>query len=257
MNVIGIQWDIAWENKQANFEKVRSLLKEAAPEKNSLVVLPEMFATGFSMNAEKIAEGAGQETEQFLSNTAKEFKVCLLGGAAMRGRDGRARNKALVFSPSGELLGFYAKMQPFVPGGEAEHYTAGEKVAAFRWADFIISPFICYDIRFPEIFREAAAKQRPELFVIIASFPDKRISHWQPLLKARAIENQAYVVGVNRIGKDPYHAYNGQSAIFGPHGELMADAGDREGCIRAELDLAGLRKYREALPFLGDMRSLG
>ena len=119
-------------------------------------MLPEMFATGFSMNAEKIGEAPGHETEQFLSNTAKEFSVCLMGGAAMRGRDGLARNKALVFSPSGELLTFYAKMQPFVPGGEAEHYTAGEKVTTFRWADFVISPFICYDVRFPEIFREAA-----------------------------------------------------------------------------------------------------
>src|SRR5205807_2694279 len=137
---------------------------------------------------EKIAEAPGHETEQFLSNTAKEFSVCLVAGAAMRGRDGQARNKALVFSPAGELLAFYAKMQPFVPGGEAEHYTAGDKVTSFRWADFMISPFICYDVRFPEIFREAAAKHRPELFVVIASFPDKRISHWQPLLKARAIE---------------------------------------------------------------------
>jgi omega-amidase len=256
VNIIGIQFDIVWEDKRANFEKVRYLIEQAAPEKDSLAVLPEMFATGFSMNADVIGEPPGGETEQFLSRTAKEFGVCVIGGAAMRGRDGRARNKALVFSPNGELLAFYAKMQPFVPGGEAEHYAAGEKVVAFRWADFVISLFICYDLRFPEIFREAVAAHRPELFVVIASFPDKRINHWQPLLKARAIENQAYVVGVNRIGRDPFHSYNGQSAIFGPQGELLADAEEREGCIRAELDLPALRKYREGLPFLGDMKSL-
>src|SRR5207248_5294148 len=141
---------------------------------------------------------------------------------AMLGSDGRARNKALVFSPAGELLASYAKMQPFVPGGEAEHYAAGEKIVAFRWADFVISPFICYDLRFPEIFREAVAAHRPELFVVIANFPEKRIGHWVPLLQARAIENQAYVVGVNRIGKDPHYTYSGRSLIIDPHGEILA-----------------------------------
>jgi len=256
VNVLGLQFDIAWENKAANFETVRRMLAEAAPEKDSLVVLPEMFATGFSMNTEAIAEAAGGETEQFLSQMARDFGVCMIGGAAIRGRDGRARNKALVFSPTGELLAFYAKMQPFAPGGEAQHYAAGERPVTFRWADCVVSPFICYDLRFPEIFREAAATHRPELYVLIASWPEKRINHWETLLKARAIENQAYVVGVNRIGNDPYYAYNGQSAIIDPHGLVLADAGERVGCIGAKLDLPTLRKYREGLPFLADMRSL-
>src|SRR5207245_1021515 len=120
----------------------------------------------------------------------KQFGVFLIGGAAMQGRDGRARNKALVFSPSGELLAFYAKMQPFTLGGEAEHYVAGERPVTFRWGEAVVSPFICYDLRFPEIFREAAATHRPEFFVVIASWPEKRIHHWSALLKARAIENQ-------------------------------------------------------------------
>lgn len=254
MNVVALQFDIAWENKAANFKKVRQLLAQAAPEKNSLVVLPEMFATGFSMDADAIAEPSGGETEQFLANTAKEFGVCLMAGAAMRGRDGRARNKALVFSPAGELIAFYAKMRPFTPGGEADHYVAGERPVVFGWNDCTISPFICYDLRFPEIFREAAAAHRPELFVVIASFPEKRIGHWLPLLQARAIENQAYVVGVNRVGSDPFYAYGGRSLIIDPHGEILADAGERENCIHAQLDLITLRKYREGLPFLDDMK---
>jgi len=232
------------------------MLSEAAPENGSLVVLPEMFATGFSLNAEAIAEAAGGETEQFLSQTAKEFGVQIIGGAAVRGRDARARNKALIFSPTGELVAFYAKMQPFSPGGEAEHYTAGERPVTFRWGDCVVSPFVCYDLRFPEIFREAAAAHKPELFVVIASWPDARIRHWTALLKARAIENQAYVVGVNRVGKDPYYTYSGRSAIVDPQGEAVADGGDNAGSIRAKLDLAALRKYREGLRFLDDMRSL-
>ena len=254
MNVIALQHDIAWEDKPANFAKVRKLLTEIAPPKGSLVALPEMFATGFSMKADTIAEAYGGPTEQFLANTAREFGVGLVAGAAMLGRDGRAQNKALVFSPTGELLAFYAKMQPFTPGGEPEHYQAGQKPVAFHWEDCTVSPFICYDLRFPEIFRAAAAADRPELFVLIANWPEKRIQHWVRLLQARAIENQAYVVGVNRLGSDPYYTYPGRSLIIDPQGEILADAGGREGCIRAQLDLAALRKYREGLPFLDDMK---
>ena len=206
------------------------------------------------MNVDTVAESPKGETEQFLSETAREFGICLIAGAAMRGKDGRARNKALVFSPSGELLAFYAKMQPFAPGGEAEHYMAGERPVTFRWENVVVSPFVCYDLRFPEIFREAVTAHRPELFVVIASWPEKRIAHWSTLLKARAIENQAYVIGVNRIGKDPYYAYSGQSQIVDPMGVELASAGDRESCIRARLDLDNLRKYRDGLAFLNDMR---
>jgi predicted amidohydrolase len=253
MKVIGVQLDIVWEDKQANFEKVRRLLGQAAPEKASLVVLPEMFATGFSMNTATMAEDYGGETEQFLAGMAKEFGITLMGGAAMRGRDKRARNKALVFSPQGELVAYYSKMRPFAPGGEAEHYAAGERHMTFRWAECTVSPFICYDLRFPEIFREAARGQRPELFTVIASWPEKRIEHWVKLLQARAIENQAYVVGVNRVGNDPYYSYSGRSLIVDPLGTVLADAGGNEGFIKGELDLGMLRKYREGLPFLADM----
>jgi len=254
MNVLALQTNIVWENKAANFATVRRLLTEAAPEKGSLAVLPEMFATGFSMNAEAIAEDYGGETEQFLGHTAREFGACLIGGAAMRGRDGRARNKALVFSATGELLAFYAKMRPFSPSGEAQHYTAGEHPVAFRLSDWTISPFICYDLRFPEIFRQVAAAHRPELFVVIASWPEKRILHWVRLLQARAIENQAFVIGVNRVGSDPYYTYTGHSVIVDYNGGILADAGEGECCIKAHLDLVGLKKYREGLPFLADLK---
>jgi len=254
MNVLALQYDIAWENKPANFEKVMELLKAAPPPPGSLVCLPEMFATGFSMNAAAIAEPYGGPTEQFLSNLAKQFQVGVIGGAALRGRDGRARNKALVFSPAGELIAFYAKMRPFTPGGEGDHYAAGERVTTFRFAEMTVAPFICYDLRFPELFRQAAAEHRPELFVVIANFPEKRSHHWITLLQSRAIENQAYVIGVNRIGSDPFYAYNGRSIIVNPQGETVTDAGAREGCISAILDLENLKKYRAGLPFLDDLK---
>jgi omega-amidase len=254
VTILGLQFAIAWEDKPVNFATVRRLLVRVAPQNNSLVVLPEMFATGFSMNVGSVAEPYGGETEQFLAATAKEFGIYLVAGAPMRGRDGRARNKALVFSPAGELLAFYAKMRPFTPGGEREHYTAGDHPITFRWNEATVSPFVCYDLRFPELFREATATHQPELFVVIASWPDKRIHHWVALLQARAIENQAYIMGVNRIGSDPFYTYSGRSLIVDPQGTILADAGSAEGVISTQLDLPNLRKYREGLPFLADMK---
>src|SRR5262249_1726058 len=126
VHLVVLQLDIAWENKRANFGTVERMLAESPPPRDALVVLPEMFATGFTMNTATMAEDYGGETEQFLGRTAKRFGIFLLAGAAMRGRDQRARNKALVFSPAGELVSYYAKMRPFTLGGEAKHYAAGE-----------------------------------------------------------------------------------------------------------------------------------
>ncbi len=254
MNVVGLQFDIAWENKPANFASVRRLLTASRPKRDSLVALPETFNTGFSLNAEILAESPCGETEQFLAATAREFGVYLVAGVPVRDQDGRGRNRALVYSSAGELLASYAKMHPFSPANEASAYIGGEQPVSFRWGDCIASPFICYDVRFPEIFRAAAARWRPELFVVIANFPDKRINHWIRLLQARAIENQAYVLGVNRTGTDPQITYNGHSIIIDPQGDILIDAGEKENVIQAELDLPNLRKYREGLKFLDDMK---
>jgi omega-amidase len=257
MTLAFVQCDILWEDKAANFKRVTTLLAERKPPPGSLVLLPEMFATGFSMDAERIAEAYGGETERFLSATAQRFQVTLLAGCAMRGKDGRCRNKALVFSPEGRLISYYAKMRPFSPGGESQSYIPGEKPVMFPWQECRVSPFICYDLRFPELFRKAAAQWRPELFCVIANFPEKRINHWIKLLQARAIENQAFVAGVNRVGDDPSSHYNGHSLLISPEGDILADAGVQETACLAEFQLDGLRNYRKGLPFLDDMMEKG
>jgi omega-amidase len=254
VHVVAVQFDLVWEDKPANFAKVRDLLRAAPPQPGALVALPEMFATGFSMNASRIAESPGGPTEQFLSDMARELQVCLVAGAAMRGADGRVRNKALVFSPDGRLLAFYAKMRLFSPGKEGDHYAAGEHPVVFSWAGCQVAPYVCYDLRFPELFRAAAARHRPELMIVIANWPEKRAPHWVRLLQARAVENQAFVLAVNRIGSDPYYTYVGRSLVIDPHGEILADAGTAETCLPATLDLSALKKYREGLPFLDDLR---
>ncbi len=253
MKLIGLQYDIAWEDRRANFARVRELLARPGITPGALVVLPEMFATGFTMNTQW-ADVYGGETERFLSDLTREYQVGLVAGAAMRGADGKPRNKALIFSATGELVNFYAKMRPFTPGGESSAYTAGQRVTVFPWGNWKVSPFVCYDLRFPELFRMAAARHRPELFIVIANFPARRIDHWRLLLQARAIENQAYLIGVNRIGNDPQTSYSGHSLIVNPQGQIIADAGENAGIVQADLQLAPLQEYRRKLPFLEDLK---
>jgi predicted amidohydrolase len=255
MQVIGLQIDSVWENKAATHEKVLKLLDKAKPQPGALVVLSEMFATGFSMNVAEIHDDAG-ETQNFLSRTAAERKIHLMGGVVTTDKSGmevRGRNEAVVYSPEGKEIARYCKLQPFSLGGESEHYVAGDQICLFQCRDFTVAPFICYDLRFPEVFRPAAAKGA-NLIVVIASWPSVRDDHWVTLLKARAIENLAYVVGVNRCGNDPKLYHSGRSMIYDPHGRAMADAGSEEGWIEAQLELQTLLDWRRKFPALNDMR---
>lgn len=255
MNVVACQLDIVWENKAANHAKVRQLLAQAAPPPGSLVVLPEMFASGFSMRPTVISDSRARETQGFLADTAQTLGIYLVGGVVTDGGAGLGRNECVGYDPQGQEIVRYCKLHPFSLGGESEHYEAGAAVSTFEWAGFKVAPFICYDLRFPEIFR-AAIRQGADLFLVMANWPVARIAHWNALLKARAIENQAYIVGVNRCGQDPQLSYSGQSQIVSFTGEVSANAGDGDGSCQAELSLTDLRDYRQRLPFLADMRSL-
>lgn len=253
MNLYCCQLDLAWENKQANFTKAHSLLSGAKPERGSLVLLPELFATGFTMNTAPLAEKPGGETERFLAELARELGVFVLGGVLGAAAKGRGRNLSVVFSPEGREIARYAKIQTFTIGGETEAYEAGNEPVIFDWAGIAVAPFICYDLRFPEHFR-LATRRGAQLLTVIASWPVARIEHWVALLRARAIENQAYVAGCNRCGKDPKLNYNGRSMIISPKGDVLVDAEDGEKIIRADIDLATLQAYRKELPFLADIR---
>ena len=255
MNIACVQFDIAWENKKSNFQKVTALLHAAAIPRGSLVLLPEMFATGFSMEVAAIAESIGGLTEQFLARTAQEFGVFLLGGMVTHGSAGRGRNECVVFNPEGKIAGRYCKMQTFTLAGESACYEAGIAPTVLNCGAISLAPFICYDLRFPELAR-AVAPQRPHLLTYIANWPNARLHHWVRLLQARAIENQCYVAGVNRIGNDPRFQHAGRSLVIDPHGEILADAGDGECVIQAELNPAWLAEYRRAFPALDDMRGV-
>ncbi|MEO6434912.1 MAG: nitrilase-related carbon-nitrogen hydrolase [Tepidisphaeraceae bacterium] len=253
MQLVGVQFDIAWENREANHAKVRALLAASPPRAGALVALPEMFSSGFSMNVAKVAEDESRASERLLCETAKRYGIFLVGGVATHGEDGKGRNEAIVAGPEGTVVARYCKLHPFAPGKEKQHYTAGDAVTTFPADGFTVAPFICYDLRFPEIFR-TGVQRGANVMLVIANWPSPRVEHWVTLLRARAIENQAYVMGVNRCGNDPYLPYPGRSLIVNFRGDVMADAGARESLVSAEIDLAELEAYRRELPFLADMR---
>lgn len=253
MNVLCCQFDIAWENKAANHAKVEALLERAGAQKGALALLPEMFATGFSMNVDAIDDTPTRATWNFLSKTAAKHEIHLMGGLVTRGADGRGENVAVVFGPDGREMARYQKLHPFTFGGESQRYLPGGQIATFGCAGFTVCPFICYDLRFPEVFRIAASRGA-NLFTVIANWPEAREQHWLTLLAARAIENQAYVAAVNRIGRDKTLSYSGRSIIIDPRGQILADAGGAEMVIGARLDREWLEAYRQGFPALADMR---
>ncbi|MEA2734215.1 MAG: omega-amidase [Humisphaera sp.] len=253
MQLIGIQLDIAWEDRQRNHARVREMLEKHPPHRDALVALPEMFASGFSMNVAKIADDASRATENFLCDLSRQFGVYIVGGLATCTADGRGRNEAVVTSPAGEVISRYCKLHPYAPGKEKRHYSAGDEIVTFECNNTIVAPLICYDLRFPEAFRRAT-RRGAQVLVVIANWPSPRVEHWVTLLRARAIENQAYVLGVNRCGNDPFLPYPGRSLIVDYRGEVLADAKDRETIISAETDAFAQLAYRKELPFLDDMR---
>ncbi len=252
LRVAVVQFDILWEDKTGNYDRVRSLL-ERVQEPVDLVLLPEMFATGFSMNIEKTAETAEGETVSFLSSIAASRNAHVLGGLMERGVQG-GKNTAVVISPGGDVLCRYVKMHPFSFGGEDQRYEKGNEVCVVDVGGMKVSPLICYDLRFPELFREAMARGA-ELFVVPANWPSVRVGHFVNLLRARAIENLAYVVGVNRVGEGGGLTYPGRSVVFDPLGEPILDPEDREGVFLCDLDPEKVREPREKFGFLGDRRT--
>jgi len=250
-NLYAVQLDIAWEDKAANFRKVEALLESASPTPGALVVLPEMFACGFSMNLAVTRQDAQREDEAFLAALARQHGVFVAGGVVSPGAAEMGRNEAVVFSPDGNLAARYTKIHPFSLGGEAQGHEAGSQIVTFHWGGFVVAPFVCYDLRFPEIFR-AAARQGADLFVVMALWPVKRQQHWLTLLQARAIENQAYVVGVNRVGRDPEFLYAGRSVVVDPQGVIIADAAEREHIISAVLEPEVVSAWRRDFPALRD-----
>ncbi|QDT61570.1 2-oxoglutaramate amidase [Stieleria bergensis] len=254
MEIVAVQLDMAWQDKSENHQRVENLLAGADVPTGALVILPEMFETGFCMDVTVTAQGPDRSGEQFLKDLAKQYNVAVMGGVAGPIIEGQSVNQAVVFDPDGNELARYQKMKPFSLSGEGDHYVAGTSHCLFTWQGVTIAPFICYDLRFPEIFRPAVA-EGAELITLIACWPSKRSEHWVRLLQARAIENLACVVGVNRVGAEPGLAFDGRSSAFDHLGNPLFEADDQTQVLRATLDIEQARRWRGKFPALRDMKT--
>lgn len=247
MRVALIQLDLAWEDAAANHVRADRRLREAAACGARLAILPEMFCSGFTMNP-SCAEAEGGPTETFLRSTAEGLGMWILAGLPMTPGP---RNVAALVSPDGEVRR-YTKIHPFSFSDENQHYQAGDQVERWTVEGLRVTPFICYDLRFPEPFRATA--DDTDLYVVIASWPERRRAHWSTLLRARAIENQAFVAGVNRVGSGGGLAYAGASVLVDPWGEALVEGAGQELTLVAEVEPRVVSDARAAFPPLRDRK---
>lgn len=250
MIVAALQPDIAWEQPRENFERVTALAERAARDGARLLALPEMFATGFSMRAEAMATHAAV-TEAFLARLARRLGVWLVAGFVAPGEP-RPRNVCTVVDPSGVEALRYAKIHGFSLAGEPEQYDPGEGVATVAVEGARVTPLICYDLRFVELFRAAA--DDTDLYVVVANWPERRHHAWRTLLAARAIDCQAWVLGVNRVGQASGADHLGGSALLDPLGHPVSELERTAGVVLGDVDPLVVRDLRRRYPFLADRR---
>ena len=249
------QLNVLWEMKKENFIRAEKFIKKASHKKCEIVVFPEMFNTGFSMNIPSIAEKKFGETAKFLAMQAKQNDINIIAGYTVKGLEGKkGLNQGVLYNRKGKRVATYTKIHSFSFATEDQYYTAGTKVVTFDIEELPSSLFICFDLRFPEIFRRVA-KSVQAIFVI-ANWPSTRIEHWEALLKARAIENQCFVIGVNRTGRDGNGIhYSGRSKIIGPLGNEICSAGQKEELLIGEIVPHEVVEIRQKFPFLNSMKS--
>ncbi len=252
MRVAAVQHDIVWEDPAANFARLAPFISEAAAAGARLVLLTEMYSVGFTMATDRVAEPVGGPSTEFLVDQAARHGVWICGSVPERpeGQD-RPFNRAVLAGPDGTVHR-YAKIHPFTFAGEHEHYAAGDERVTVEIEGVRVSLYVCYDLRFADEFWEVGPDT--DLFVVVANWPAARRRHWTSLLLARAIENQCYVAGVNRVGSGDGLDYAGDSRIVDPMGEIVAEAGSDETIIAADVDPARVTEVRAALPFAADRR---
>jgi omega-amidase len=240
-----IQQPLIWQDPAANRAHFAALLAPLAGQ-TDLVVLPETFTTGFSMEVERLAEAAGGPTVAWLGRQAAALDAAITG-SVITAADGRYYNRLLWVLPSGEVR-HYDKRHLFRMGREHEHFTPGRDAWSTPWRGMRIYPLVCYDLRFP-VFSRRRPQLDYDLLLYVANWPSARVDAWRQLLRARAIENQAYVVGVNRVGPDGLAvAYPGESAAIDFLGRPLASLGDTAGVATVELAVAPLAAFRQKFP---------
>ncbi len=248
MKISLVQFDIIWENRNANLENLDNLL---LPLKGStdIVILPEMFTTGFSVNPEGISEEAGAETCLWMKKKAREGTFAICGSYIINERE-NFFNRFIFISPDGKSWQ-YDKRHLFSLSGENRTFTPGTEKIIIEFSGLRICPMICYDLRFPVWSRN---KNEYDLLIYASNWPYSRQFAWNTLIRARAIENQCFVAAVNRVGRDGNNTeYRGESALIGFAGKTIIAADEiRESVITGSISLHELSVFREKYPFLAD-----
>lgn len=253
MRVALVQMDIQLGDPTANRRRVEQLVREAARDAD-LVLLPEMWTTGYVLPelAGNLADRDGEPTGTLLSQLARECGVYLYGSVADQQGE-KVYNHASVYGPDGTRLAVYDKIHLVPMMAEDRYLAPGRRLGLAGLNGVTAGLAICYDLRFPELFRSLALSGA-ELFLVTAEWPAARISHWRTLLTARAIENQAFVAACNRVGQDRENRFSGHSMIIDPWGSILAEGGEGEEILRADLDLSQVAKIRRQIPVFRDRR---
>ena len=253
MRIAAVQHDIVWEDRDANFERLAPRIARAVAAGAELVLLTETFSTGFSMTP-GIGEPEGGPSSRFLADQAAEHGVWVGGTCPEIADDGTLPYNSFVLTGPDGTTHRYRKLHPFTHAGEHERFRAGEKPVTLQIGDLRVTPFVCYDLRFANVFWQAGPET--DVYLVPANWPSPRRHHWQTLLLARAIENQAYVVGCNRVGTaGDGTEHVGDSRIVSPMGELLASAAGVETIVLADVDPAEVTATRDRLKFLPDRRN--
>jgi omega-amidase len=251
LSISTIQTNLFWEDKAANLEMLETKIQTL--EKAEVVVLPEMFSTGFSMQPHLFAEPMNGLTITWMQEVAARKKI-ILTGSMMAEEGGKYFNRLIWMLPTGQF-GYYDKRHLFAYAGEHEHYSPGNRRLVSQVKGWRILLLTCYDLRFPVWSRQQLKNQTPEFDAIIyvANWPDRRSMAWRTLLQARAIENQCYVIGVNRVGNDGKGIYHsGFSSVIDPLGEILYQQKDAEEIATHLLEIEKLNEIREKIPFWKD-----
>lgn len=249
--IIGIvQMDIEWEDIYRNMNKIENFTKEAGEKKIELLLFPEMSLTGFTMNIDKHTFSE-KEISNWISKIAVKYSMNIGIGFGVI-VDEKGLNKYMIVSNEGNIIADYSKIHPFSYGGEDKKYYKGNDIISCVLEDINITPFICYDLRFPEIFQIASKKS--ELICVAANWPKERENHWIILLTARAIENQCYIAGINRVGTGDGIYYNGASMIIDPEGNILNEITYDEGIIKADICKEKVINIRKSFSLKKDRR---
>lgn len=260
MRVAAIQHDIVWCDRSENFARLAPRVAEAADSGARLVVLSETFSTGFAVESERFPEPEDGPSAEFLRESARRHGIWLAGSCpeipaelpeGSSNDDRRPANTLVLAGPSGEVHR-YRKIHPFTFGGEDRHVRPGTELVTVRVDDLRVSLFVCYDLRFADEFWQVATDT--DLFVVPANWPSARREHWTTLLRARAIENQAYVIGCNRVGEGGGLVYSGDSVVVDPFGEILAEGPNEECTLFADVTAERVAEVRDRFRFLQDRR---